>query len=214
MIWKIYSKSFLLNFPKKWVLGKLRKIDIIYLSWEPLGWIQTHNLIRIILRSTVDTYEFNAEFVDLLIWDISYSCGWFGISAISELDLGYQLFLCLIWDISYFCAWFGISAISVVDLGYQLFLWLIWDISYSCGWFGISAISVVERKILWLVIDSLFFVTGNSLHGISKRLKGVFANNERGYRLNAIKKRFWSLIILLLYVTSVRRKLLKTSYTE
>ena len=45
-------------------------------------------------------------------------------------------------------------------------------------------------------------------------LKGVFAKNERGYRLNAIKKRFWSLLILLLSVGSIRRKLLKTSHTE
>ena len=45
-------------------------------------------------------------------------------------------------------------------------------------------------------------------------LKGVFAKNERGYRLNAIKKRFWSLLIFLLYVASIWRKLLKTSYTE
>ena len=29
-------------------------------------------------------------------------------------------------------------------------------------------------------------------------LKGVFAKNERGYRLNAIKKRFWSLLIFYL----------------
>ncbi len=40
-------------------------------------------------------------------------------------------------------------------------------------------------------------------------LKGVFAKNERGYRFNAIKKRFWSLLILLLSVASIRRKLLK-----
>ena len=45
-------------------------------------------------------------------------------------------------------------------------------------------------------------------------LKGVFAKNERGYRLSAIKKRFWSLLILLLSVASIRRKLLKTSHTE
>ena len=45
-------------------------------------------------------------------------------------------------------------------------------------------------------------------------LKGVFATNERGYRLNAIKKRFWSLLILLLSVASIRRKLLKTTNTE
>ena len=47
-----------------------------------------------------------------------------------------------------------------------------------------------------------------------KNLKGVFAKNERGYRLNAIKKRFRSLLILLLYVASIRRKLLKTTNTE
>ena len=46
------------------------------------------------------------------------------------------------------------------------------------------------------------------------QLKGVFAKNERGYRLNAIKKRFWSLLILLLSVASIRRKLIKTSHTE
>ena len=45
-------------------------------------------------------------------------------------------------------------------------------------------------------------------------LKGVFAKNERGYRLTAIKKRFWSLLILLLSVASIRRKFLKTSHTE
>ena len=43
-------------------------------------------------------------------------------------------------------------------------------------------------------------------------LKGVFAKNERGYMLNAIKKRFWSLLILLLSVASIRRKLIKTSH--
>ena len=45
-------------------------------------------------------------------------------------------------------------------------------------------------------------------------LKGVFAKNERAYRLNAIKKRFRSLLILLLVVASIRRKLIKTSHTE
>jgi len=33
-----------------------------------------------------------------------------------------------------------------------------------------------------------------------KNLKGVFAKNERGYRLKAKNKRFWSLLILLLSV--------------
>ena len=45
-------------------------------------------------------------------------------------------------------------------------------------------------------------------------LKGVFAKIERGYRLDAIKKLFWSLLILLLSVASIGRKLLMTSHTE
>ena len=45
-------------------------------------------------------------------------------------------------------------------------------------------------------------------------LKGLFAKNERGDRLSAIKKRFWSLLILLLSVASIKRKLIKTSHTE
>ena len=49
---------------------------------------------------------------------------------------------------------------------------------------------------------------------IEANLKGVFAKNERGYRRNAKNKRFRSLLILLLSVASIRRKLLKTTYTE
>ena len=45
-------------------------------------------------------------------------------------------------------------------------------------------------------------------------LKGVFAKNERGYRINVIKKLFRSILILLLSVASIRRKLLKTTHTE
>ena len=45
-------------------------------------------------------------------------------------------------------------------------------------------------------------------------LKGLFAKNERGDRLSAIKKRFWSLLILLLSVASIKRKLIKTSHTK
>ena len=52
------------------------------------------------------------------------------------------------------------------------------------------------------------------LLNFSPFLKGVFVKNERGYRLNAIKKRFWSLLILLLAVASIRRKLLKNTNTE
>ena len=40
-------------------------------------------------------------------------------------------------------------------------------------------------------------------------LKGVFAKNERGYRLTVKNKRFWSLLILLRSVAYIRRKLLK-----
>ena len=40
-------------------------------------------------------------------------------------------------------------------------------------------------------------------------LKGMFAKNERVYRLTAKNDRFWSLLILLLSVSSIRRKLLK-----
>ena len=36
----------------------------------------------------------------------------------------------------------------------------------------------------------------------------------KGYRLTAKNKRFWSLLILLLSVVSIRRKLLKTTHTE
>ena len=43
-------------------------------------------------------------------------------------------------------------------------------------------------------------------------LKEVFAKNERGYRHTAKNKRFWSLLILLLSVVSIRRKSLKTTY--
>ena len=38
--------------------------------------------------------------------------------------------------------------------------------------------------------------------------------NERGYRLLAKNNHFWSLLILLLSVASIRWKLLKTTYTE
>ena len=50
--------------------------------------------------------------------------------------------------------------------------------------------------------------------GFTFNLKGVFAKNERGYRLIAIRKRFYSLLILLLSVASIRRKLIKTPHTE
>ena len=45
-------------------------------------------------------------------------------------------------------------------------------------------------------------------------LKGVFAKNVKGFRLTANNNRFWSLLILLISVVSMRRKLFKTTYTE
>ena len=54
----------------------------------------------------------------------------------------------------------------------------------------------------------------STLNWSKLNLKGVLAKHEQGYRLNAIKKRFWSLLILLLFVDTTRRKLLKTTNTE
>ena len=67
-----------------------------------------------------------------------------------------------------------------------------------------------------LLINSFSLITFNlkKKRVRNQNLKGVFAKNKRGYRLNAIKKRFWSPIILLLSVASIRRKLIKTSHTE
>ena len=77
---------------------------------------------------------------------------------------------------------------------------------------------------VWIVISEnlAFWISGKGctmhIHTVESScncfLKGVFAKNERGYRLNAIKKRVWSLINLLLSVASIIRKLLKTSHTE
>ena len=72
--------------------------------------------------------------------------------------------------------------------------------------------TIVENKLNWELLnpDSL-----TSIYTLgSFNLKGVFAKNERGYRLNAIKSAFLSLLIFLLSVASIRRKLIKTSHTE
>ena len=53
---------------------------------------------------------------------------------------------------------------TLLHLSQNLLDLLIWDISYFC----------VKRKILWLLIGSLFFVTGDTLNGISKRLKKIY----------------------------------------
>jgi len=61
---------------------------------------------------------------------------------------------------------------------------------------------------LWIYLNSV------EARNLKITLKGVSAKNERGYRLNAIKKRFWSILISLQSVASIRRKLLKTTNTE
>ena len=51
----------------------------------------------------------------------------------------------------------------------------------------------------------------NLYSAICANIKGSVREKWKGgYRLNAIKKRFWSLLILLLSVASIRKKLLKT----
>ena len=73
--------------------------------------------------------------------------------------------------------------------------------------------SIIEESTLLYSITEgsiqLFSITGESIllysitEGAIQLLKGVFAKNERGYRLNAIKKRFSSPLILLLSVASI-----------
>ena len=76
---------------------------------------------------------------------------------------------------------------------------------------------VILPIIYWLILKKQNLGTSSQFWSAASfriMLKGVFAKNERGYRLNAINKRFWSLLILLLSVASIRRKLLKTTHTE
>jgi len=76
-------------------------------------------------------------------------------------------------------------------------------------------ISLKPTLISGLILNNNIFVCSAIKFSLYwEGLKGVFAKNERGYRLNAIKKRFGSLLILLLSFASIRRKLLKTSHTE
>ena len=85
---------------------------------------------------------------------------------------------------------------------------------------GFSPYLLIHLPVLTMFFLPLAFIiflsisTGSFINVGSVGLKGVFAKNERGYRLNAIKKRFWSPLILLLSVASIRRKLIKTSHTE
>ena len=55
-----------------------------------------------------------------------------------------------------------------------------------------------------VLLDIYKFYLGNHI------FKGSVRENEGGYRLTVKNKRFWSLLILLLSVASIRGKLLKT----
>ena len=55
-------------------------------------------------------------------------------------------------------------------------------ISINTGLFPCPAFNECEQKLLGQTLKSLL--------GCCDELKGVFAKNERGYRLIAIKKRF------------------------
>ena len=105
---------------------------------------------------------------------------------------------------------------------------IMWNITYFF-WLEIFIVSY-EREIItfkemnpsakkcgylsWSIFRSVFFIHFIHNNWSDNALKGVFEINERGCRLNAIKKRFWLLLILFLSVASIRRKLLKTTYTE
>ena len=78
---------------------------------------------------------------------------------------------------------------------------------------------------LWVISISVLWGAGfepvtssvdiNPLSGRWKVcLKGVFAKNERGYRLTGKNDRWQSLLILLLSIPSIRRKIVKTTHTE
>ena len=91
--------------------------------------------------------------------------------------------------------------------------------SYFSAWYfdilNTANFLVDNKNVLYL--NKCFYIKtslGTQLCLKFSLLKGVFAKNERGYRLNAIKKRFLLLLILLLSVASIRRKLLKTTNTE
>ena len=75
------------------------------------------------------------------------------------------------------------------------------------SWIGkmliLHFISIISVFLLIWILTCRFLI-----------LKGVFAKNERGYKLTAKNKRFWSLLILLLAVASIRKKFLKTTFTE
>ena len=68
--------------------------------------------------------------------------------------------------------------------------------------------------IFWNWFFSLVISIQNWLSQFISFLTGVFAKNERVYRLTAKNYRWWSLLILRLSVASKRRNLLKTTHTE
>ena len=92
---------------------------------------------------------------------------------------------------------------------------------YSCIPLNIGRVGLTHVENSVKTNSQVFLSLFNTLYiyiGINKvikpRLKGVFAKNERGYRLTAKNKRFWSIPILLLSVASIRRKLLNTTHAE
>ena len=108
------------------------------------------------------------------------------------LCIYYLLFYCsAVYHCCYesviYCSTSVLSTVAVMNLLYSVLL--------QCCLLLLS--TVLLLLVLWI-----FYVFG------------VFAKNERGYRLTAKNNRFWSLLILLLSVASIRRKLLKSTYTE
>ena len=126
--------------------------------------------------------------------------------------------------------------LCILDLNMEVYIngplsWTVWSLTLT-GWGGKNLVALdlffytfetngVIQKIPFLSNNynsrqnsKLNQFTESLLNFSFFALKGVFAKNERGYRLIVIKKRFWLLLILLLSVASIRRKLLKTSHTE
>jgi len=88
--------------------------------------------------------------------------------------------------------------------------------SIACNYVQIRFLYLIHWNLTsqYKKIFSFFNVFNIFFILVNVEFKGSVREKWKGYRLNAIKKRFWSLIILLLSVASIRRKLLKTSHTE
>ena len=110
---------------------------------------------------------------------------------IAVMNLLYMFYFSVVYRCCYesviYCSTSVLSTVAVMNLLYSVLL--------QCCLLLLS--TVLLLLVLWI-----FYVFG------------VFAKNERGYSLTAKNTRFWSLLILLLSVASIRRKLLKSTYTE